>query len=164
MGKVAIIGFAGGIGSGKDCAANIAEEYGYPKVGFADHLKESCAFLTGEDMWSREGKDKEIFKGVTGRKLLETIGALMRSYDKDFWVKQLFDHHKKCSVCDVRYGNEVKAIRDLGGVVIKIVREGVQRTGHESDNWEELDCDYVIENNGTLEEFKQKIRECIEHL
>ena len=80
---VCIIGFAGGIGSGKDTAAEIAEEYGYPKVGFADHLKESCAYLTGEDMWSREGKDKEIFKGVTGRKLLETIWKILRGDDEE---------------------------------------------------------------------------------
>lgn len=157
-----VLGFAGGIGSGKDTACEIAEEFGFVKRGFSDYLKYVCSELTGHDYHLRKTKDSEVLPGVTGRKLLETIGQTMRNLYPDFWIDNIiFD---KCCIPDTRYPNEVKAIRDQGGIVIKILRDGVQRTGHESDNWEDLDCDYVIENNGTLEEFKQKVRECIEHL
>lgn len=159
-----VIGFAGGIGSGKDCAAEIAEEFGLTKIGFADHLKATCQFLTGHDYTIREIKDSEVFPGVTGRRVLEVIGTeAMRILNPNFWIDKVLEK-QNIAICDVRFPNEVEAIQKAGGVVIKIVREGVQRTGHESDNWEDLDCDYVIENNGTLEEFKQKVRECIEGL
>lgn len=57
----AIIGFCGPIGSGKDEAATVAEEFGFRKVGFADHLKEVCKFITGHDYTLRETKDSEVF-------------------------------------------------------------------------------------------------------
>jgi len=38
-GMVSILAFCGGIGSGKDTACEIAAEFGYDKIGFADHLK-----------------------------------------------------------------------------------------------------------------------------
>lgn len=156
-----IIGFCGGIGSGKDTGTEIAQEFRFNKVGFADHLKGTCQFLTGHDYTLRDVKDREVIPGVTGRKLLETIGQTMRNLDEDFWVKQLTNHVWPIAICDVRYPNEVEAIQKAGGVVIKIIRDGCQRTGHESDNWEELKSDFTIINDGTLEDFKNEVRNLI---
>lgn len=159
---VSILGFCGGIGGGKDTGSEIAEEFGYDKVGFADHLKATCQFLTGHDYTLRETKDMEVLPGVTGRKLLETIGQTMRNLDENFWVNKLFENNQEeISVPDTRYHNEVEAIQKAGGVVIKIIRDGCQRTGHESDNWEELKSDFCIINDGTLEEFKNEVRNLI---
>jgi len=158
MGKNSVIGFCGGIGSGKDTACEAAQEFGFTKVGFADHLKATCQFLTGHDYTLRETKDSEVLPGVTGRKLLETIGQTMRNLDENFWVNKLFEnHHENIAICDTRYPNEVEAIQ-AKGIVVKILRDGCQRTGHESDNWEALKSDLIIINNGTLEQFKQKVR------
>jgi dephospho-CoA kinase len=156
-----ILGLCGGIGSGKDTACEIAEEFDFQKVGFADHLKATCQFLTGHDYTLRETKDSEVLPGVTGRKLLETIGQTMRNLDENFWVNKLFEKHpENIAICDVRYENEVRAIKEKG-IVTKIIREGCQRTGHESDNWEALKSDFCIINDGTLEEFKQEVRNLI---
>jgi len=158
---VSILGFCGGIGGGKDTGSEIAEEFGYDKVGFADHLKATCQFLTGHDYTLRETKDMEVLPGVTGRKLLETIGQTMRNLDENFWVDQLLKKHtENIAICDVRYPNEIEAIQKKG-IVIKIIRDGCQRTGHESDNWEELKSDFTIINDGTLEDFKNEVRNLI---
>ena len=157
---VQIIGFCGPIGGGKDTAAEICEEFGYDKVGFADHLKATCKFLTGHDYTLRQTKDSEVLPGVTGRKLLEKIGQTMRNLDENFWVDQILSRGN-LAICDVRYPNEVEAIQKTGGVAIKIIREGCQRTGHESDNWEELKSDFCIINDGTPEDFKNEVRNLI---
>lgn len=161
MGEITVIGFCGGIGSGKDTACEIAAEFGYDKIGFADHLKATCQFLTGHDYTLRETKDSEVFPGVTGRRVLEVIGTeAMRTLNSNFWIDKVLEK-KDIAICDVRFPNEVEAIQKAGGVVIKIIREGCQRTGHESDNWEELKSDFCIINDGTLEEFKQEVRNLI---
>ena len=156
-----ILAFCGPIGSGKDEAATVAGEFGYDKIGFADHLKEVCKFITGHDYTLRETKDSEVFPGVTGRRVLEVIGTeAMRTLNPNFWIDKVLEK-KDIAICDVRFPNEVEAIQKAGGIVIKIIREGCQRTGHESDNWEELKSDFCIINDGTLEEFKQEVRNFI---
>ena len=156
-----ILGFCGPIGSGKDEAANVAAEFGYDKIGFADHLKEVCKFITGHDYTLRETKDSEVFPGVTGRRVLEVIGTeAMRTLNPNFWIDKVLEK-RDIAICDVRFQNEVEAIQKAGGVVVKIIREGCQRTGHESDNWEELKSDFCIINDGTLEEFKNEVRNLI---
>jgi len=165
---MAIIGICGGIESGKDtfCDYVVTTRFA-AKIGFADALKQVCQDLTGHDYTLRETKDMEIWPGVTGRKVLETVGAAMRSINENFWVdlalEQTF-HYNLAVIPDVRYDNEVEAIRKLGGKIVRINRPGCQRTGHESDNWDKLDVDYEIDNSGTLEEFHQKIKECLDYL
>ena len=84
----------------------------------------------------------------------------MRTLNPNFWIDKVLEK-KDIAICDVRFPNEVEAIQKAGGIVIKIIREGCQRTGHESDNWEELKSDFCIVNDGTLEEFKQEVRNLI---
>jgi hypothetical protein len=63
---------------------------------------------------------------------------------------------------DLRYKNEAKRIKERGGILVRINRGNlppIEDPSHISevdlDNWE--DWDYVIDNNGSLEDFKQKI-------
>lgn len=159
-----VLGITGGIGSGKD---TFCDYTGFRKIGFADALKYTCQDLTGHDYTLRETKDMEIWPGVTGRKVLETIGAVMRSLNENYWVDIVIDQtfwSNNVVIPDVRYENEIERIRSLGGKIIRINRPGCQRTGHESDNWDKLDVDYEIDNSGTLDEFHEKIKECIDYL
>ena len=162
--KMAILGITGGIGSGKDTFCDQAFAV---KIGFADKLKEICHNITGHDYNLRETKDMEVLPGITGRKLLETIGAAMRSLNENFWVDIALEKAKlydNVVIPDTRYPNEVEAIRKLGGKIVRINRPGCQRTGHESDNWDKLDVDYEIDNSGTLEEFHENIKKCLDVL
>lgn len=72
-------------------------------------------------------------------------------------------------ITDCRFPNEAQAIKDKGGIVIRVNRPdySIQITEvklkHPSetslDNWE---FDYVIENNGTIEELIHKVKEMLE--
>jgi dephospho-CoA kinase len=158
------LGVTGPIGGGKDTFCDYA---GATKIGFADKLKEVCHNLTGHDYNIRDTKDSEVLPGVTGRKLLETIGATMRALNKNYWVDIALEKAKRYDnvvIPDTRYDNEVEAIRKLGGKIVRINRPGCQRTGHESDNWDKLDVDYEIDNSGTLEEFHENIKKCLDAL
>lgn len=57
-------------------------------------------------------------------------------------------------ITDVRFKNEAKAIKDRGGVLIKVTRKKVPQLKHESevalDSYEGFD--YVFDNDGTIEE------------
>ena len=159
-----VLGITGGIGSGKD---TLCDQAFAVKIGFADKLKEVCHSLTGHDYHLRETKDMEVLSGVTGRKLLETIGATMRALDENYWIDIALKEALKYDnaiIPDTRYPNEVEAIRKLGGKIVRINRPGCQRTGHESDNWDLLEVDYEIDNSGTLEEFHEKAKKCLDLL
>lgn len=70
-------------------------------------------------------------------------------------------------VCDdVRFDNEAEAIKSLGGIIIKLeskkseerneAKDGI--SGHVSENGLDLKhVDYIIENNGTVEDLKQSL-------
>lgn len=68
-------------------------------------------------------------------------------------------------ITDVRFENEVKAIKDRKGVVIRVDR--LDENGMEHKTLEEhssetqlddYDFDYVIENDGTIEELVEKVK------
>lgn len=66
-------------------------------------------------------------------------------------------------ISDVRFPNEAKAIKDRGGILIRVNRESSSSSIHESeialDNY--TDWDYVIDNNGTIEELTEKVRQIL---
>lgn len=66
-------------------------------------------------------------------------------------------------ITDTRFPNEAQAIKDKGGIVIRVNRPGVTAiNAHSSetglDNWK---FDHVIENDGTLEQLADKVRAII---
>lgn len=85
--------------------------------------------------------------------------------------------YPKWLITDLRYPNEAKAIKDKNGTLLRIVRENkithsdgmvwihphgwVQYPPHHSET--ALDdfngWDYVIENNGTIEELKEQVKQ-----
>ena len=96
---------------------------------------------------------------VSPRYVLQKVGTecLRNNFDKDVWVKSLQNKILKCSgrivVPDVRFLNEAKMIKDLGGFLLRVDRNGARAdagiVGHASEN--ELknfnDWDFVINND-----------------
>jgi hypothetical protein len=121
-----IVGLAGYAGSGKDLSANIlCDRFNYERRGFADALK-ALATTIGWD-----GR-----KDDTGRRLLQELGVGARDVlGADVWVDALMrDLPGRVVITDVRFPNEVEAIWDRGGVVVKVVRPGVgPARGHVSE-------------------------------
>lgn len=63
------------------------------------------------------------------RELLQQFGTeYVRSVDSDYWVKSTMqsvrDNARDVVLSDVRFANEADAIRNAGGVVVQIVRDG----------------------------------------
>ena len=183
-----IIGISGKAGSGKDTAAKMLEVlYANPDISyedftnkryknfadilivhFADALKETAQVLFRLGEWetnTQEGKKTTInWIGKTVRELLQGIGQGLRdAIDPNLWVKILFANTEDWSnyiIADVRYPNEVNAIKERNGILIRIDRKGAGAGNHSSetalDNYKEWDVH--IENNGSIEDLFEAMK------
>ena len=183
-----IIGISGKAGSGKDTAAKMLEVlYANPDISyedfvnkryknfadiqivhFADSLKETAQVLFRIGEWetnTQEGKKTTInWIGKTVRELLQGIGQGLRdTIDPNLWVKILFANTEDWSnyiIADVRYPNEVYAIKERNGILLRIDRKGAGAGNHSSetalDNYKEWDVH--IENNGSIEDLFEAMK------
>lgn len=87
---------------------------------------------------------------------------------ENIWPLALFADFNDASnwlVTDVRFPNEATAIKERGGMLIRINRGGdVTHGQHPSETAldDYAEWDVVIDNNGTLEELIEKTREVYE--
>ena len=65
-------------------------------------------------------------------------------------------NNKLIVVTDVRFQNEADAIKEKGGIILYIQRDGVAEDGHESEKID-VKYDYMLENNGTLEQLYKEV-------
>jgi hypothetical protein len=178
-----LIGLVGKARSGKDTFARGLVERGYTRVAFADPLRE---VLEGTDPllhagpWrparlsvalERQGSFEEAKSSSYGpdiRRLLQNLGQAVRRLDEDFWLragmesahKAIYHGSGAAVITDVRYTNEADAIQKAGGVLVRIVRPGLESTDtHASET--ELDrypVDFTVRNSGTAEDFVEFAR------
>lgn len=166
-----ILGIAGKMFSGKDEAAatiqRLHPEFEIKK--YAEKLKVIASLLTGiprPDFEDREVKDRFLPEwGMTVREILQKLGtnAIRNGLHDGSWILALFADLKESShwiISDVRFENEVEAIKARNGKVIRINRPSMRDTGlHPSetalDNYDGFDA--VINNVGSLEDFKKSV-------
>lgn len=163
----AISGFKG---SGKDEFFKTIQELdpSYQKLAFADPIKnkvmEIFSLYSDEDYDKFKRADVYYWGGqVTGRHVLREIGMLMRSYDVDQFTRYVYNclTDNTC-ITDLRFDNELyltKVLRRDGKQVrtVKIKRFNSDDTHITEQELPDFEFDYIINNNGTLEEFKQQI-------
>ncbi len=112
-------------------------------------------------------------KDDKGRTLLEDVGMGGRRYFPDTWVNlwsqsvlDMWTEDRNLVVLsdDCRFPNEVERIKRFGGILIKIKKEGVERSDLVSEQYQPQDSmfDYVIENNGTMKELENELRKIVE--
>lgn len=185
-----IIGLTGFIGSGKGTVGDIlVSEHGYQKFAFADALKDAVSIIFQWDRSLLEGDTDEsrIFRelrddwwsrqfgyDVTPRLILQTMGteACRRGIADNIWIaaleKRIAGHHRVI-ISDVRFPNEIKFVRSVGGKVVRVKRgedptPDQLATMHISETaWNDIAPDMVIENNGSLEDLKANVSKLLTH-
>lgn len=168
---MALIAISGRIGAGKDTlAAKIINGSNEPwrSVAFATVLKGICAVLTGElDQISRGAKAKYLPEwGKTVGELQQIIGTdvMRHHFDDDVWIKALLGRYKPLTdywiVTDMRFPNELLAVRRLGGLTVRIDGSRTGPQGRDPYHISETSLDdwavwgYRFENNGTMKDLE----------
>lgn len=196
-----IIGICGFQGSGKDTIGNyLISKYNFVRYSFATEVKDvlSCLFkwdremlegLTEETRAQRNivdewWSDALAIPNLTPRMMMQRIGTdLFREHFNDnIWVKitekKIIDNSdKNIVITDCRFPNEIKMIRDCGGIIIHVYRtlptwfqdfkenkineeykEKALENIHISEiSWITEHFDYSIENTDSIEKLENII-------
>lgn len=162
-----MIGLCGAMGAGKDSVADyLVERYGYTRLSWADPLKEVAwqvyGRLRGVELrhffGTQEDKDEPLVHvgGRTGREILQHLGTEgFRAIYSNTWVdvgmarvRGLEGVGNRWVVSDVRFPNEVEAIRSVGGEYWEVVRTDRPQyvgEGHISEQaWRVVERDRVL--------------------
>ena len=204
-----IIGICGFIGSGKDTVADyLVENHNFTRDSFAGTLKDAVSAIFSWDRDLVEGRTKEArdwreqvdpwwaerlgMPKLTPRLVLQLWGTdiIRDKFHDDMWIASLENKLRKSNgnvvITDCRFPNEVRAIKNAGGIVVRVVRgpvpewyetlvsmQGQATSGikanymkqfnvHASEwEWVGSEFDAVIENNGTLEELYTKVKNLV---
>lgn len=137
-----IIGVCGPARAGKDTIAKVLMSMGYVKDSFAAPIRNYVAQICGLTLAElEEVKDfpSDALAGKTPRYAMQTLGTEWgrELIDKDIWINYLMRRSmgQRLVVPDIRFENEAQAIVDHGGIVLKVVRPGVEivESGHVSE-------------------------------
>ncbi len=203
-----IIGICGLIGAGKDTIADyLVNIHEFRRESFANTLKDAVAAVFGWDRVLLEGRTKEArewreqvdpwwaerlqIPTLTPRWVLQYWGTdvLRNHFHDDIWIASLENKLRKTRddivISDCRFPNEIKAIKNQGGIVIRVVRgkdpewmsaafaymsgpstigwaigkDALQKAGiHASEySWAATEFDYIIDNNSTIDNLYKQV-------
>ena len=202
-----IIGFVGFIGSGKDTAADyLVNFHGYRRDSFANTLKDAVSHVFGWDRTLLEGRTAEArawreqvdlwwaerlnIPHLTPRWILQWWGTEVcrAGFHDDIWIASLENKIRKTTdnivISDVRFPNEIKAIHNAGGIVVRVNRgvtphwydiaiqanKGVESAQnfltkegiHASETaWVGGAIDHVVDNNATIDDLFAQIKDLL---
>lgn len=164
------------------------ELWPYIKVyHFADYLKEMCINLFGftssgaygtDDqknefsnfMWEDMPTEVDQNGPMTYREFMEYFGTkIIRKINRSAWVsatitKILSERPQLAIVPDVRFPNEVKIIKDNGGIVLRLTRnifnsDSESESSLDSDKFDWRQFDMVVDNhNMTIETLCEELK------
>jgi hypothetical protein len=140
-----IVGFVGFISAGKDTAADYLVNYHqFRRDSFANTLKDAVANVFGWDRTLLEGRTAQArewreqvdpwwaerlnMPKLTPRWVLQYWGTEVcrHGFHDDIWIASVENKMRKTSdnivISDVRFPNEIKAIHNAGGIVVRIKR------------------------------------------
>jgi hypothetical protein len=139
-----ILGVTGLIGSGKDTVADyLCTFHGFKRVSFAASLKDAVSAVFGWDRELLEGSTKSsrewreqtdiwwstrLQMDITPRWVLQYWGTdvLRNHFHTDIWVASVENKLRQSTdnivITDCRFINEVNAIKNAGGITMRVVR------------------------------------------
>lgn len=168
-----IIALAYKKGVGKDTAGSLILDI-YPglfkRLSIAARLKIGCAKMFNIPEWVFNDeilKDTPINEGIyTPRQLLQqTAESLRNKFGEDAFIKSLGLTDAEAQyggivITDCRFKNEVSYIKSKGGKVVRVDRSDAGSDAgygeHDLDDY--MEWDYVLDNNGSLEELEARIK------
>lgn len=177
-----IVGVTGYKGSGKDTVAAVfSNQFSFSRYEFARPMKRACAVIFDWGNKELYGSLKEKIDprwGISPRQALQHIGtewgqlALCEAFPlfdeltgRGLWVRLFIEEMARHSaverwiVSDVRFLHEVSRLKEIGAIIIKVIRPRINRGGdsHESENhYDEILADIEIMNDGSLMDLRRK--------
>jgi len=205
-----IVGLVGFIGAGKGTVADLlVERHDYFKESFANSVKDACAAIFGWNRAMLEGDtpesrawreqpdewwSKKLNKEFSPRLALQLMGteAGRDVFHPDLWVHTVLRRCEQAPwnnyvIADVRFPNEINAIKDSGGVVIRvrrgddpewftlarecnvynkleIMRNAYPEVHFSEWAWIGAHYDIVMDNNCSLDELKIRVDKSVNSL
>ena len=209
-----IIGICGFIGSGKDTIADyLVNLHHFRRESFANTLKDAVAQVFGWDRTMLEGRTKQArewreqvdpwwaqrlgIPHLTPRFILQQWGTEVcrKNFHDDIWIASLENKLRNSKddvvISDCRFSNEIQAIKQAGGIVVRVVRGAepewydaavsVNRGPNGNSTWalsgrrlEQLGVhasetawvgtkfNVVLDNNGTLDDLYQQVKRLVQ--
>jgi hypothetical protein len=205
-----IIGVCGFIGSGKDTIADyLTNFHGFRRESFANTLKDAVAQVFGWDRTMLEGRTTSArewreqvdlwwskrlgMPHLTPRWVLQYWGTEVcrKGFNDDIWIAAL--EHKLLNstdnivISDCRFPNEIKSIKDAGGLVVRVIRgpepewyDAAVSANRGADGnvtwatskrilenakihasetaWVGTQFDYILDNNGSIDDLFTQVK------
>jgi len=202
-----IIGVCGFIGSGKDTIADyLVNFHEFRRESFANTLKDAVSAVFGWDRTMLEGRTKAVrewreqvdpwwaerldMPNLTPRYILQYWGTEVcrKGFHDDIWIASLENKLRNSPddvvISDCRFPNEIKSIRDAGGIIVWVKRgelpewydtavqanqgnnvainELKMKKIHASEtSWVGTDFDVVLDNNGSIDDLYAEVRSLV---
>jgi hypothetical protein len=208
-----IIGVCGFIGSGKDTVADyLVNFHEFRRESFASTLKDAVSAVFGWDRTMLEGRTKQAREWreqqdnwwtsrlgivITPRWILQNWGTEVcrNGFHDDIWIASLENKLRNSTdhvvISDCRFPNEISAIKQSGGLVVRVVRgdepewydaaisrnrgpdgnstwalsgRRLEQLGvHASETaWVGIKFDVVLDNNSTLDDLYQQVKRLVQ--
>ena len=209
-----IIGVCGFIGSGKDTVADyLTNFHEFRRESFANTLKDAVSAVFGWDRTMLEGRTKQArewreqvdpwwaerlgMPHLTPRWVLQYWGTEVcrKSFHDDIWIASLENKLRNSTdnvvISDCRFPNEIKSIRDAGGIIVWVKRgelpewydwavsanagevanftwatskHKLEKAGiHASETaWVGTEFDAELDNNGTIDELFAQVKSLVQ--
>lgn len=169
-----IIGLGYKAKSGKDTLADyLCNAHGFRKGSFAESLKRAAHEIFGFTDAQLYGDQKELIDPnwkITPRSALQRLGTegVRNIFGENTWINSLAlrmredPNDRNWVISDMRFMNEVAAIKIWGGFAVRIDRRAAGASGGIENHPSEVELDNcslwdaIIENNGSLNQLYAK--------